>query len=216
MAGDSYLNPYRESVREHGADRFDVTLWASPFSQRKRFLVFTELCDLTNRVILDAGCSLGDFCGFMHERSVAYQRYVGIDGLPEVIQTAHTRRYPRAEFHAGDFLARPALLATGRPDVIVISGSLNTMSDTQAMTVLRNAWRSTSDVLMFNFLSSSCGPGAPLQDTVARRLDTHALLRWAMEMTPYVRFRQDYFRDGHDATIFMSKSDTSQKLVGKV
>jgi SAM-dependent methyltransferase len=215
MSQDKYLDPYRESFREHGST-FGVTLWASPFSQRKRFLVFTQMLDLTNRTILDAGCSLGDFAGFLVERNIPFRKYIGIDGLPDIIKSATQRNLPKTQFLAGDFLADPAFLKTSNPDTIVISGSLNTMSDAQAITVLRNAYRATSDVLMFNFLSGSCGPDAPLQDTVARRLDTHALLRWAMEQTPYVMFRQDYFRDGHDATIFMSKNDTSPRMVGKV
>ncbi len=215
MPSDKYLDPYRESFREHGSN-FGVTLWASPFSQRKRFLVFSQMLDFTNRTVLDAGCSLGDFAGFLNERNVPYRKYIGVDGLADVIKSATQRNIPRTQFVAGDFLTDPALLKTSNPDTIVISGALNTMSDAQAMNVLRTAYRAASDVLMFNFLSGSCGPNAPLQDTIARRLDTYALLRWAMEQTPYVMFRQDYFRDGHDATIFMSKSDTSALMVGKV
>jgi SAM-dependent methyltransferase len=216
MSSDNYLNPYRDHIREHGGDHFDVTLWASPFSQRKRFLIFTQMQDFKNRVVLDAGCSLGDFAAFLVERNTGFRKYIGIDGLPEVIKNASARGIARSEFQHGDFLANPMLLRTGLPDTIVISGALNTMTDRQAMTVLQNAWRATSDVLIFNFLSGACGEGAPLQDTIARRLDTHALLKWATDSTPYVQFRQDYFRDGHDATIFMSKSDTSTKFIGQV
>ena len=54
QADPRYLEPYRQSHARHGS-AFDVTLWASPESQRLRFQVFTEMCFLGGRRILIAG-----------------------------------------------------------------------------------------------------------------------------------------------------------------
>lgn len=203
-APDAYLDPYRRSHARHGA-AFEVTLWASPTSQRLRFEVFTQMCCLGGKRLLDAGCSRGDFAAFLIEQQVPFERYVGIDGLPEVVEFARGRGLPRCEFVAGDFVHETALLAAGEPDVVCISGTLNTMADAEAMRVLEGAWAASRQALLFNFLSDRCGPKAPPQDGFARRLSTMRLLDWALGKTSQVAFRQDYFEAGHDATILMRK-----------
>jgi SAM-dependent methyltransferase len=201
---DRYLEPYRKSQAKVGSD-FEVTLWASPQSQRRRFQVFREMCMLDGKRVLDAGCSRGDLAEYLVEAGVNYEHYIGIDGLPEVIEFARARGLPRSEFHAGDFVREPRLLSIGRPDVVCISGTLNTMTDEQVFTVLEGAWQAAGQVLMFNFLSDLCSDEAPVQDDFARRLSATQLLRWATARTWCVVFRQDYFRAGHDATIMMRR-----------
>lgn len=207
MPDDTYLDPYRRSAQRHGSD-FGVTLWASVASQQRRFEVFTQMCDFTARRVLDAGCSRGDLAAFLDQRHVAYEQFVGIDALPQVIEFASARRLPRTLFQAGDFIHHPHLLRTGSPHVICLSGTLNTMADDQVLALLEHAWAATSHVLLFNFLSDRCGRHAPKQDSFARRLDTMALLDWAFACTWCVSFRQDYFEHGHDATIMMTRPPT--------
>jgi SAM-dependent methyltransferase len=207
MTEDQYLEPYRRSSRHHGA-QFGVTLWASPGSQQRRFEVFAQMCDFTGRRVLDAGCSRGDLALFLRDRGIAYHHYVGVDALPQVIEFARSRDIPRATFLAADFVRQPAALATGEPDLICISGSLNTMPDDLVLRVLGLAWQATRKSLIFNFLSDRCGEQAPPQDDYARRLNTLALLDWAFEQTWCVSFRQDYFKHGHDATILMHRPAT--------
>jgi SAM-dependent methyltransferase len=198
---DHYLDPYRRSHTKHG-NAFEVTLWANPRSQRLRFEVFTEMCFLAGKRVLDAGCSRGDFAEYLIQRDIHFSRYIGIDGLPEVIGYARERNLPRCEFYAGDFVEEPNLLWVGDPEVICISGTLNTMDDAHVYAALDAA---TRQVLMFNFLSDRCGPEAPPQDGFARRLSALRILDWALSKTPAVAFRQDYFKAGHDATVMMRK-----------
>jgi len=204
MAQDHYLNPYQESARKHGSS-FDVTLWASKDTQERRFNVFTQMCFLADKRVLDAGCSRGDLAAFLIGREIPFQRYVGVDALCDVIRYAQGRNLPRSEFHCGDFMTDPKLLSISDPQVICISGSLNTMDDRQAIKTLELAWGATSEALIFNFLSDRAGPDAPAQTGPARRMGTLKLLDWALEQTWCVSFRQDYFASGHDATILMQK-----------
>jgi hypothetical protein len=138
---------------------------------------------------------------------VGFEHYIGVDALAEVVEFAKARQLPRCEFHVGDVLAQAEVMSTGRLDVVCISGTLNTMLDAQVFAVLEGAWRSAREALVFNFLSDRCGPGAPPQDTFSRRLNTLRLIEWATARTWAVAFRQDYFRDGHDATIVMRKPE---------
>jgi len=201
---DNYLSPYVEAQQEFGSD-FKVTLWANERTQKLRFKVFTEMLFMTGKRVLDAGCSRGDMAQYLLEHEMPYGRFIGVDGLPEVIDYANGRGLRDAEFHAGDFVTDPSLLKIGDPQVIAISGTLNTMEGDMAIELLEAAWASASESLIFNFLSDTVSPSAPRQKPPALRLPTLRILAWAMERTPCVCLRQDYFSYGHDATILMRR-----------
>ena len=213
MTGDPNLDPYRDAVARRGAGDFHVTLWSSEYSQQLRFDIFTQICPLAGTRILDAGCSRGDFAAYLIERQIEFEHYVGIDALEDVIQHTRQRNLPRCEFHCGNFVTDPAQLAIGDPEVICISGALNTMRTRELIRVLDAAWASTSQSLLFNFLSDRCKNRAGRNQYPARRHNTIKLLDWALRQTTAVRFRQDYFPAGHDATILMSRE---QSAVSKI
>lgn len=204
QATDNYLSPYKQAHGDHGSD-FGVTLWANERSQRLRFRVMKEMVFMLGKRVLDAGCSRGDFAAYMLEKEVAYESFVGVDAVEPVVAFAKSRGLDRSKFYAGDFVSEPAFLSIDRPQVIAISGTLNTMDDHTAIGLLDHAWQATSETLVFNFLSDRASQDAPQQTGPARRLPTLKLLDWAMDQTPCVRMRQDYFRFGHDATIVMRK-----------
>lgn len=202
---DAYLQPYHDAQREHGTG-FDVTLWARPETQRRRFAVFCEMLDMGGKRVLDAGCSRGDFAGYLLEGGVEYASFVGVDGVEAVIEFAQSRGLPRSAFVAGDFVKNVSLLETGEPEIVTISGSLNTMDAEPALAVLEGAWAGCSEALIFNFLSDRADARAPKQEYPAKRLPAMRLLDWALEKTWNVQFRQDYFEYGHDATVLMRKA----------
>jgi len=204
MSDEKYLKPYQRWADRHGTD-FGVTLWASPQSQRARFAVFTQVAFLHGKRILDAGCSRGDFAAYLMETGIEFDEYFGVDALQEVIDYATGRDLERCRFVQGDLIHDRAAMKTGNPQVICISGTLNTMSDQQVMSVLESAWDATEESLLFNFLSDKCHKTAPPQDDFARRLSMNMLLDWAFSKTWCVTMRQDYFPAGHDATISMAK-----------
>lgn len=204
MTRDDYLQPYHQAAADFGDD-FKVTLWASQRTQVSRFQVFADMVDLQGRRILDAGCSRGDFLAYLIEAGVTYRDYIGLDGVEPVILQARSRQFPRATFVHGDFLRDPALLGTGDPEVICLSGTLNTMTMRQSLGVLRAAWEGTGEALLFNFLSDLATPRATPQAYPARRHDTRRLLQWATGQTGQVIYRQDYLPHGHDATVLMLK-----------
>lgn len=200
----SYLQPYRDSHAKHGP-AFEVTLWASPRTQELRFRVFTEMYFITGKRILDAGCARGDLAEYLLRQGIEYGHYTGIDALEPVIEFAQGRGLARAEFVVGDFLAQPQLMRRCKPQVVMISGALNTMDDDTVFTALDHCWKATSQAFLFNFLSSRCGSKAPKQEPPVRRLDPLTMLDWALQRTSSVALRQDYFPHGHDATILMHK-----------
>jgi len=202
MDDPKYLQPYKRWIAARGTG-FGATLWASPQSQHARFEVFAELEYMQGKRILDAGCSEGDLALFLLERSIEYGEFIGVDAIEDVIINANARHLPRSQFHVRDLVTDKTAMAIGKPDVVCISGTLNTMTDEQVFTVLENAWEAAEQSLLFNFLSDRCGKTAPPQDQFARRLSLMNLLDWALSKTWRVVLRQDYFPAGHDATIAM-------------
>ncbi|TVQ59270.1 MAG: methyltransferase domain-containing protein [Phycisphaerales bacterium] len=202
----AYLAPYRDALERHGPT-FEATLWRNEDFQRARFAVLCETIDLTGRIVLDAGCGRADFARYLLEHEVQYGRYIGVDAMPELMDAGKALGAPECEFHVRDFVADPdAFTPVARPpDVVVFSGSLNTLKLDDSMRVLDRAWDACTEALLFNFLSSRCPQAAhTAPDDPAQRYDPLGLLNWALARTPSVLFRQDYLQ-GHDATIAMWK-----------
>jgi hypothetical protein len=212
MAGDGsgYLDPYRDAVRDAGAS-FASLLWRSPEAQIARFDVMIDACDLRGRVVADMGAGLGDLALRMHERGVEYGRYLAVEGVEELADGARDRlaAVPECVVMEGDFVADDRLFRRLADDhgaeIFAFSGSLNTLEQADALAVLDRAWAAASRVrggqVVFNFLSEA--GRRPGENTgPARRFDPRAVLAWALDRTPLVLLRTDYWQ-GHDATVWM-------------
>lgn len=203
---DDYLEPYRKAAERHGAG-FDATLWRSRKWQAVRFDIMLGMVDFKGRTIVDAGCGTGDFAAHLIDRGVAFARYTGIDGVAAQIEEARSHELAHCEFVAGDFVDQPALIADANPDFVCFSGSLNTMGESIVREVLTRALRATRRGIVFNFLSDRAPEEVLAQQThPAFRLNTSAMIDWALSQSTRVQFRQDYI-DGHDATICIEHAD---------
>lgn len=207
------LKPYREAVSSVGP-AFEALLWHNKDFQERRFRVIAELIDATGRVVADIGCGRADLAAHMHHRGIEYGRYLGVDGVPELIafcrERAEREPLPECEFVEGDFARTPdlfgSLVRSRGVEVFAFSGSLNTFEQDAALEVLGRAWEAIASVhggaLVFNFLSNRF-PGPPRDEIgPARRFDPLAILEWALGRTGSVILRQDYL-PGHDATVLM-------------
>ena len=214
----AHLKPYKEAVQRFGAC-FEATLWASEKHQRTRFEVLVDECPFAGVSVLDAGCARAELMAYLGERGISPRLYAGIEGVHELANAARERlkhcAIPSVVVE-GDFVADAGLLARvakaagaagdaeGRADVVVFSGSLNTLKTEAAIRVLDRAWPVARRALVFNFLSDCCTDEIRGGDTgPAHRFDTVRVLAWALTRTTRVRFRQDYFPGGHDATVVM-------------
>jgi SAM-dependent methyltransferase len=199
-----YLRPYQEALAAHGPG-FHATLWSSEEGQRRRFDVIIDLAGLEGTVIVDVGCGVGDLAARLIERQVAFARYVGLDALPELIAAGQRRAMPRCEFHVADVLTDAGALGQFKADCLCFSGTLNTMEEGTAQSLVARAFASARLGVVFNFLSDRCPPSCGERDLgPAKRFDTVRWLDWALSLSPLVKFRQDYL-DGHDATIFIQR-----------
>jgi SAM-dependent methyltransferase len=152
-----YLLPYHEA-RQQGAKGIHALLWTSKEGQVMRFDVIARNCPLAGMRILDVGCGRADLLGYLLERGIVPAHYTGMEMIPETIRSARRQKYERCTIVAADFVREPEKLQVGA-DVVVFSGSLNTLTRPQFYRVLRAAWAAAGQWLVFNFLSSKywCG-----------------------------------------------------------
>ena len=193
---------------------FEATLWRNPLAQTLRFEVACGLIPVTGLRVADLGCGMGDLAGWLHSSGMQPAAYFGIDALPDMVHAAEARSEVGHEFHVqfavADITDDVSVLRDWSPDVCVISGSLNTMTQAQAMKVVAEAFDLSKVGVVFNFLSDMPHPRFENQDTSpASRFSTIDFLQWSLKKTPWVQFRQDYI-DGHDATIAMKKVNAEE------
>jgi SAM-dependent methyltransferase len=155
MSGNTqpYLEPYRQAASRHG-DRFPSLLWASPRTQAARFDAMSRLADMHDRRVLDVGCGRADLLDFLLERRIDPAEYIGIEAVDELVGAALRKRLPRSQIIQGDFVRDPRRLEVGA-DVLVFSGSLNTLEPAQFEISLKQGWEAAAEVLVFNFLAAA-------------------------------------------------------------
>jgi len=150
-----YLIPYLRAAAVHGAG-FKSLLWASPATQAARFDAFARTWRFAGQSVLDVGCGRADFLAFLLDQAMPPADYIGIEAVAELADAAEQRFAAgavTATILRNDFVREPARLFVGA-DVIVFSGSLNTLADVQFYEVLGLAWDATASGLVFNFLDS--------------------------------------------------------------
>jgi SAM-dependent methyltransferase len=152
-----YLYPYHEA-RQQGAKGLDALLWTSQAGQQARFDAIARLCPLAGRRIVDAGCGRADLLGRLLELGIVPAHYTGLEMIPATVRAARRKRYERCRIVRADFVREPETLQVGA-DVVVFSGSLNTLTRPRFYRTLRAAWEAAGQALVFNFLSSRywCG-----------------------------------------------------------
>jgi len=100
------IEEYTKAFLEYGPCPRGIT-WGSEASQIIRFDVMKGIGSLDGASILDFGCGMGDFYGYLEKYTKAdLSKYVGIDINNILLQEAR-KRYPNANFLIRDILKNP-------------------------------------------------------------------------------------------------------------
>jgi SAM-dependent methyltransferase len=153
-----YLRPYLDAARR-GGDGFAALLWASRRTQQVRFDVIRNAVPMHGRLVLDVGCGRADLLEHLQSHGIEPMDYLGLEAVPELAALAEKKQRPGVRILRGDFVRDPVRLFVGA-EVVVFSGSLNTLDDGAFYQTLRRAWDATAWTLVFNFLCSDELAGA--------------------------------------------------------
>jgi SAM-dependent methyltransferase len=94
--------------------------WRTRQNQELRFRILAGIGDLQNKKILDLGCGLGCFYGFLRDRGWKGE-YTGIDILDLMVKGAR-KRFPETRFERRDILRRPL---DEKWDYVFVNGVFN-------------------------------------------------------------------------------------------
>ena len=147
-----YLEPYVAASQRHGGG-FGSLLWASPATQEARFDAIARACDFEGKSVLDAGCGRADLLDFFIGRGIVLDHYVGLEAVEALAEAARQKQRTGCMIVQADFVAEPSRLFAAA-DVVVFSGSLNTLDEAGFYATLRMAFDASAGELVFNFLSS--------------------------------------------------------------
>lgn len=194
----AYLDPYLRAAKLHGSG-FSSLLWACQETQEVRFDALMRAVDLNGRKILDVGCGRGDLIDFLDARGVQIAQYAGIEAVDALASAAEEKGGEKAHIIRGDFVGEPGILNVGA-DVILFSGSLNTLDTRAFYQAIRNAFDVATHAVAFNFLSSPLLAGR----SYLFWHHPNEVMQFARQLSPNVRRIDDYLEG--DCTIAIERS----------
>ncbi len=138
---------YRSALAAHGETAEGVH-WNSTETQEARFRVLRKFLpeDLSELTLVDAGCGFGDLYCYLERHGDRPRRYVGLDVMEPMVETARTRT--GCEILILDVLTDPLPKA----DYYLCSGAMNTLTREESDQFIRNCYKACETGFVFNLL----------------------------------------------------------------
>jgi SAM-dependent methyltransferase len=130
--------------------------WQTAESQRVRFETFCQVGPLARAKILDVGCGLGAFFGYLREKRIRTD-YTGVDLFPGLIREAK-RAYPKTPFEVRNVYSRP--FPSRSFDYAFLSGVFNVKVRDNwkyMKALITSVLKQTGKAVAFNVLNSEAG-----------------------------------------------------------
>ena len=173
--------------------------WRTPSSQNIRFLTLSLISDLNGCEVIDIGCGLGDFFGYLVKENIQ-AHYVGIDISEKMVQEA-SQKYPEGTFVQADFMSDTFIKPA---DFFLASGAFSLVQEDQG-TYIRKAIKKMFDLaqqgVAFNLLSSYADKS--LRSGRFYYYNPCEILEYCLTLTKYVELKQSYHPE--DFTIYLYK-----------
>lgn len=192
------IRHFTHLVRKYGIDSRSLD-WGSRESQQLRFSVLSEVGNLNGTNLLDVGCGLGDFFGWLQQSQINVE-YNGIDITPQMVELAQ-ERFPNASFQLSHLLSSEES-KNSHYDFVFASG-IFTYRQVAPFKFLEatvsKMFSLCSKGTAFNSLSAWANQKEPGEFYA----DPLKVVAFCRTLTPWVVLRHDYMP--HDFTIYMYK-----------
>lgn len=177
-----------QQLYEKFGQSYEALNWGSQYSQYLRFKIISEMVNLEGKSILDVGCGLGDFAGWLNSMGISVI-YTGLDFTPGLINQA-VRNYPTSNFIHGSILDQ-SLMAGMKFDIVIASGIFYTYSaDGNAWfnSAVSRMWTLCNEGIVFNSLSD----WSDKKDRGEYYADPIATIEFCKNLTSFIALRHDY------------------------
>ena len=188
---------YYENVKKYNNDIKSVA-WGSRESQQKRFEMLSQIANLEGRSLLDVGCGLGDFYGWLRSK-YSNVRYTGIDITPSMIDIA-LNNYPEIKFKVQNILKLKKIKPNY--DYVFASGIFNrriTRHKYFVMETVEKMFALCRQGMAFNIMSTK----ADFMEKNEYYADPSKMLNFCLSLSRKAALRHDYMP--HDFTVYLYK-----------
>ena len=175
--------------------------WGSREGQHLRFKILAGIGLLEGKCILDVGCGLGDFAGWLDQNNIRVE-YTGLDLTPELVGQAR-KNYPEHKFVQGSILDE-SLLIGQQFDFVFSSGifcTYNMNGDAWLREAVSRMWLLCKEGVAFNSLST----WSEVLESDEYYADPASTLEFCRTLTPWVAMRHDYHP--REFTIYISRRE---------
>lgn len=189
---------YQQLFNEHGISHKTLD-WGSQEGQHLRFKILSEIGNLNGKSILDVGCGLGDFHGWLVDHNIKAD-YTGIDLTPALVEQAR-KSHPGLTFIQGSILDE-SVLVRRQFDFVFASGIFATYkvgANSWQEGAVARMWNLATEGVAFNTLSS----WASDQDADEYYAEPGEVLNACRKLTRWVVLRHDYHP--RDFTVYLLK-----------
>lgn len=181
---------YRSSLETYGHTAEGVQ-WHSEHSQRTRFKALRKMLpeDLSELVIADAGCGLGDLYLFLTEHRDKPARYIGLDVVEPMVEAARARI--GCQILLLDVLKDPLPEA----DYYVCSGAMNTLTRDETRLFIERCFAASRRGFVFNLL---CGRDTSYSYNLCLPADVR---EWTGHLDADLAIHEDYLHGDFTAAL---------------
>ena len=186
----SVIEHYESVLAQYGPTAQGME-WKDEASQRLRFAVLSEVCNLSGKRLHEIGAGAGHFADFLQDSGITVE-YSGSDISPAMVAAARLR-HPEIPFEVRDVLQDPP---SETYDVVTCSGVFNVRkagSDAEWGTFIREAVRRMyamcSEAIAFNLMSDQ----VDFRNEVLHYADAGDMLDFCRrELSRFVTLRHEY------------------------
>lgn len=178
-----------KSMHKNARHEHESVGWISEERQRLRFEKLVENVELDGKKILDFGCGLGAFCGFLKEKSVSHD-YSGIDLVEGFVKKAQNS-YPN-----GRFLKASILDISEQFDYVFSSGVYAFCQKELFFESVKKSFEISTIEYRFNILLDANGSGY-------LKIGRAELEKFILTLSPNASFIYGYLEN--DITVYMGK-----------